>query len=63
MAFKPFYTTKQGGLGVGLVMAKRIMERFGGKISLSSKEQHGTTVVLDFKVASQGQQHRAAEAA
>lgn len=59
MAFKPFYTTKQGGLGVGLVMAKRIMERFGGKISLSSRELHGTTVVLDFKVATQGQQQRA----
>lgn len=57
MAFKLFYTTKQGGLGVGLVMAKRIMERFGGKIALSSKEHQGTTVVLDFKVAPQSLLH------
>lgn len=48
MLFKPFYTTKQGGLGVGLVMVKRIMERFGGTVSLSSFEQEGTQVVLSF---------------
>lgn len=51
-AFKPFFTTKQGGLGVGLVMVKRIMERFGGEVGLSSREQEGTSVKLVFKVAS-----------
>lgn len=51
MAFKPFFTTKQGGLGVGLVTVKRIMERFGGKVSLSSYEQRGTTINLEFSLA------------
>ncbi|BAN50710.1 sensor histidine kinase [Metapseudomonas resinovorans] len=51
MAFKPYYTTKQGGLGVGLVMVKRIMERFGGKVSLTSREREGTRICLSFKVA------------
>ncbi|MCC4114374.1 two-component sensor histidine kinase [Aromatoleum toluclasticum] len=51
--FKPFYTTKRGGLGVGLVLVKRIMERFGGNVVLDSKEQAGTTVRLTFKVAEQ----------
>ncbi|MDH4567161.1 two-component sensor histidine kinase [Pseudomonas sp. BN414] len=51
MAFKPYYTTKQGGLGVGLVMVKRIMERFGGKVSLTSREREGTRICLNFKVA------------
>lgn len=51
MAFKPYYTTKQGGLGVGLIMVKRIMERFDGQVSLTSREREGTHICLDFKVA------------
>jgi len=51
MALKPFYTTKQGGLGVGLVLVKRIMDRFGGSVRLSSQEGEGTTVQLTFRVA------------
>ncbi|MGE7989904.1 sensor histidine kinase [Pseudomonas sp. NPDC089554] len=50
MAFRPFFTTKQGGLGVGLVLVKRIMERFGGSVRLSSKEGAGTCVSLNFRV-------------
>lgn len=49
MAFRPFYTTKRGGLGVGLVLVKRIMERFGGAVTLESREGEGTTVRLSFK--------------
>jgi signal transduction histidine kinase len=47
-AFKPFYTTKTKGLGVGLPLAKRIIERFGGSISISSEPSRGTTVLLQF---------------
>ena len=59
MVFKPFFTTKQGGLGVGLVLVKRIMERFGGTVSLTSREQEGTRVCLIFNVAGgeHGAQH------
>jgi signal transduction histidine kinase len=49
MAFKPFVTSKQGGLGVGLVLVKRIMERFGGSVRLQSSEGEGTCVVLVFR--------------
>ncbi|WP_409212703.1 sensor histidine kinase [Pseudomonas brassicacearum] len=52
MAFRPFFTTKQGGLGVGLVLVKRIMERFGGAVSLDSREGEGTSVRLSFKLVS-----------
>jgi len=54
MVFKPFFTTKQGGLGVGLVLVKRIMERFGGTVSLTSREEEGTRVCLTFNVAAGG---------
>ncbi|MEG0859623.1 MAG: ATP-binding protein [Pseudomonas sp.] len=54
MVFKPFFTTKQGGLGVGLVLVKRIMERFGGAVSLTSREEEGTRVCLTFNVAAGG---------
>lgn len=50
MAFRPFFTTKQGGLGVGLVLVKRIMERFGGSVRLSSREGEGTQVSLSFRL-------------
>jgi len=51
MAFRPFFTTKQGGLGVGLVLVRRIMERFGGSVRLSSSVGHGTRVSLNFRLA------------
>ncbi|WP_433736054.1 sensor histidine kinase [Pseudomonas putida] len=55
MVFKPFFTTKQGGLGVGLALVKRIMERFEGSVELTSQEQEGTRVSLNFKVATGGE--------
>ncbi|WP_256830691.1 HAMP domain-containing sensor histidine kinase [Pseudomonas sp. Pse1] len=55
MVFKPFFTTKQGGLGVGLALVKRIMERFEGSVELTSQEQEGTRVCLTFKVAAGGE--------
>ncbi|WDY55592.1 ATP-binding protein [Pseudomonas sp. PSKL.D1] len=50
LAFRPFFSTKQGGLGVGLVLVRRIMERFGGSVRLSSSEGYGTRVSLNFKL-------------
>lgn len=50
-AFKPFYSTKRGGLGVGLSLVRRIMERFGGEVKVTSREHVGTNVCLLFKVA------------
>lgn len=54
LAFKPFYSTKRGGLGVGLALVRRIMERFGGMVSLTSREQVGTHVCLSFRMAEGG---------
>jgi two-component system, NtrC family, sensor histidine kinase HydH len=51
MAFKPFHTTKRNGLGVGLPMVRRVMERFGGTVTLASRENEGTQVRLEFSMA------------
>lgn len=49
--FTPYFTTKRNGLGLGMALVKRIMERFGGAISLDSREGEGTRVNLSFPVA------------
>lgn len=51
MAFKPFYTTKRNGIGLGMAQVKRIMERFGGLASLHSREGEGTQASLSFRIA------------
>ncbi len=42
---------KQGGNGLGLAIAKRLVEKYGGTISIESKEGQGTTVILTFPIA------------
>ncbi|MFQ5589123.1 MAG: sensor histidine kinase, partial [Nitrospiria bacterium] len=49
--FKPFFTTKPKGLGVGLSLAKRIIERHGGTIQVASKKNKGTTVTMTIPVS------------
>jgi len=44
--FKPFQTTKKGGLGLGLAYCKRAIEDHGGKITVESKVGEGTTFTV-----------------
>ncbi|MDC0295361.1 ATP-binding protein [bacterium] len=46
--FEPFYSTKDGGTGLGLPTARRIIESHGGRISVQSEAGRGTKFVLEF---------------
>jgi two-component system sensor histidine kinase HydH len=50
-AGKPFHTTKARGLGVGLALARRVIERFGGRLEIDSEPGRGTTVRLHMPTA------------
>ena len=50
-AFRPFFTTKRNGLGLGLGLARRIVERHGGSLKLASAEGRGTTAILRIPIA------------
>jgi PAS domain S-box-containing protein len=44
--FKPFFTTTQGGTGLGLAMARRIVEDHGGYLAIKSELSQGTEVMI-----------------
>lgn len=49
--FSPFFTTKAEGSGLGLVIAKRTVTNYGGRITLESSEGVGTCFTLYLPVA------------
>lgn len=51
LAFKPFHTTKPRGLGIGLTLVKRTLERYQGSVQITSRENAGTRVELTFVLA------------
>lgn len=46
--FKPFYTTKSNGTGLGLQIVKRIVEEHKGKIYVQSILEVGTSFIVEF---------------
>jgi signal transduction histidine kinase len=46
--FEAFYSTKDGGTGLGLPTARKIIEAHGGRIDVQSKVGHGTKFTIEF---------------
>jgi D-alanine transaminase len=49
-AFKPFYSTRPGGTGLGLPTAKKIVEAHGGSLAAESAPGRGTRFTLRLPV-------------
>jgi signal transduction histidine kinase len=49
--FDPFYTTRAGGTGLGLAVARRIAIAHGGQLTLDSVEGQGTTATIRLRGA------------
>ncbi len=46
--FRPYFTTKKGGNGLGMMVVQRIMRAHGGRIGIDSRKGKGTVVTLQF---------------
>jgi len=44
--FRPFYTTKRGGTGLGLSLCRRIIRQHGGTLSVESKLGKGSRFII-----------------
>ncbi len=44
--FDAFFTTREGGTGLGLPITRRIVEAHGGTVSITSREGEGTVATL-----------------
>lgn len=46
--YEPFFTTKNNGHGLGMMIVMRIMREHGGQVGIDSDPGKGTTVTLQF---------------
>jgi signal transduction histidine kinase len=51
MIGEPFYSTKEAGTGLGMLVSYKIIENHGGRIRLSSEVGFGTTIIVTLPVS------------
>lgn len=49
--FRPYFTTKRHGTGLGLFVTRRIVEAHGGAVGVTSVVGQGTTFTVTLPVA------------
>ncbi|NOZ52833.1 MAG: HAMP domain-containing histidine kinase [Gammaproteobacteria bacterium] len=50
----PFFTTKPDGQGLGLYLARAVMDRFGGQVQMLNREGGGTQVLIELPFSTIG---------
>ena len=55
---KPYFTTREGGTGLGIAVARGLIEQHGGQLHYDSRPGKGTTVTIDLPACA----HAAAKA-
>jgi signal transduction histidine kinase len=53
MIFRPFFSTKETGMGLGLTYCKEVVEAHGGSIGVSSEKGVGTVVTIRLPLGSE----------
>ncbi len=54
--FKPFYTSKAHGTGLGLVIVRKMLAQMGGSIEITSRENVGSVVDVFLHSSGEGEQ-------
>jgi len=49
-AFDDFYTTKDGGTGLGLTIVRRLIQDLGGRLRVETEPAVGTRVIIELPV-------------
>jgi two-component system sensor histidine kinase HydH len=49
--FRPFFSTKSGGLGIGLALARRTLEQWNGSIDLGPEPGRGSRLTITLPLA------------
>jgi two-component system sensor histidine kinase HydH len=52
--FRPFFSTKSGGLGIGLALSRRTLAQWGGLIDLQSRNGSGSRLTITLPLAQGG---------
>jgi hypothetical protein len=55
---KPYYTTKEGGSGLGIAVARGIIEQHGGTLKFESSSGRGTTATVHLPACAREAQNK-----